>query len=141
MEQARRKGLLVHAGEGVSAGLQGLASDAAELAKRGLPVLHTPVELAAAIGISIGRLRWLTFHRGGATLVHYHRYGIPKKTGGIRAISAPKPALAKAQQWVLATVLEQARDRAPRPRLRAGAIHRVERDAARGPGRGPGPST
>jgi retron-type reverse transcriptase len=101
----QKKGLLVFAGEGVSAGLRGLESDAAALAKRGLPVLHTPPELAAAIGISIGRLRWLTFHRGGAMLVHYHRYGIPKKSGGIRAISAPKPALAKAQQWVLASVL------------------------------------
>lgn len=100
-----KKGLLVHAGAGVSGGLQGLASDVEALTRRGLPVLHTPSELAAAIGITIGRLRWLTFHRGGATLVHYHRYGIPKKTGGIRAISAPKPALANAQRWVLAKIL------------------------------------
>jgi retron-type reverse transcriptase len=102
---AEKKDLLVHAGEGVSGGLQELVSDVEALTKRGLPVLHTPTELAAAIGIPISRLRWLTFHRRGATLVHYHRYGIPKKTGGIRAISAPKPALARAQQWVLGQIL------------------------------------
>jgi retron-type reverse transcriptase len=39
--------------------------------------------------------------------VHYHRYGIPKKTGGIRNISAPKRALADAQQKVLANILEK----------------------------------
>jgi len=100
-----KRGLLVHAGDGVSSGLQGLTSDVEALNRRGLPLLHTPAQLAVAIGISLGRLRWLTFHRGGATLVHYHRYGIPKKTGGMRSISAPKPALANAQQWVLAKVL------------------------------------
>ena len=67
-----KKGVLVYAGAGVSGGLDGLESDAAALQRRGLPLLHTPSDLAAAIGIPIGRLRWLTFHRGGATLVHYH---------------------------------------------------------------------
>jgi retron-type reverse transcriptase len=100
-----RRGLLVFAGEGVSAGLSNLESDEKALVASKLPVLHTPQDLAKALGIPIGRLRWLTYHRGAATLVHYHRYSIPKKTGGVRAISAPKPDLAKAQQWVLANVL------------------------------------
>jgi RNA-directed DNA polymerase len=100
-----RRGLLVFAGEGVSGGLSNLESDEKALASRGLPVMQTPQDLAKALGIPIGRLRWLTFHRGAATLVHYHRYSIPKKTGGVRAISAPKPDLAKAQQWVLANIL------------------------------------
>lgn len=100
-----RQSLVAHAGEGVSGGLSGRTSDEAALRRRGLPVLHTEAELAAAIGIPLARLRWLTYHRGAAALVHYHRYGIPKKTGGIRAISAPKPALAEAQRWVLASVL------------------------------------
>jgi retron-type reverse transcriptase len=103
--EAAKKGLLVHAGAGVSGGLQSQQSDVEALTRRGLPVVHTPAQLATAMGIAIGRLRWLTFHRSGATLVHYHRYGIPKKTGGIRAISAPKPALASAQRWVFDHVL------------------------------------
>ena len=38
-------------------------------------------------------------------MVHYHRYVIAKKTGGARCISAPKPALKKAQRWVLDQLL------------------------------------
>jgi retron-type reverse transcriptase len=102
---AFKKTALVNAGEGVSAGLQGLGGDPAPLLARGLPVIQNATELASALGISLSRLRWLTFHRRAVALVHYHRYGIPKKTGGIRSISAPKPDLAKAQQWVLANIL------------------------------------
>jgi hypothetical protein len=96
-EKARR---VVHAGEGVSAGLGGAPPDEAELARRGLPVLRDAAELAQALSLPLARLRWLTFHRRGLTLVHYHRFGIPKKTGGIRAISAPKVDLARAQRWI-----------------------------------------
>ncbi len=98
---------LVHAGRGVSGGLEDRKSDVRLLTSRGLPILHSSEDLAGALGIPLSRLRWLTYHRKGATLVHYHRFEIPKKTGGMRAISAPKPALAAAQAWVLANVLER----------------------------------
>lgn len=102
----KRAGAFVHAGLGVSGGLDPrVPSDFAELGRRGLPIWHDAKDVAAALGISIARLRWLTYHRHGATLVHYHRYGIPKKTGGIRAISAPKPALDAAQRAILEKVL------------------------------------
>jgi retron-type reverse transcriptase len=39
--------------------------------------------------------------------VHYHRYSIAKKTGGVRCISAPKKALARAQRWVLDHILDK----------------------------------
>src|SRR5687767_11712973 len=95
----RKKNDVVYLGPGVSAGLEKKESDEAKLNAAGLPVLHTGPQLAEAMGIPLPQLRWLTFHRRGAALVHYHRYGIPKKTGGIRAISAPKKKLATAQQW------------------------------------------
>lgn len=104
IEKARS---VVHAGEGVSGGLAGRQSDVATLERRGLPVLNDGAEVARAMGIELSALRWLTYHRRAATIVHYHRYAIPKKTGGIRAISAPKPALAKAQQWLLEHVLSK----------------------------------
>jgi retron-type reverse transcriptase len=104
---------LVHAGEGVSAGLAGVGCDAQKLAAAGLPILHDAAEVAAAIGFSLARLRFLTYHRRGATLVHYHRFGIPKKTGGIRPISAPKKSLAFAQRWVLDNVLSWIATRPP----------------------------
>ena len=102
---AFRKNNIVHVGAGVSARLQEKESDVAELTRRELPILHDGNDAAKAMGITLSALRWLTYHRRGATLVHYHRYAIAKKTGGLRSISAPKPALAQAQQWVLANIL------------------------------------
>jgi RNA-directed DNA polymerase len=104
-DRQRRASSIVHAGVGVSAGLHQHSGDPAKLAELGLPLVQTPAELAAAMKLSLPKLRWLTFHRRGATLVHYHRYEISKKTGGVRCISAPKPALAAAQRWVLEEIL------------------------------------
>src|SRR3954462_2270534 len=104
---AERKAKIVHLGDGVSAGLNDTTSDVADLQSRGLPVLHDGPAVAAALGIPLGTLRWLTFHRRGATLVHYHRYEVAKKTGGARCISAPKPALKAAQYWLLDNVLSK----------------------------------
>lgn len=102
---ARKKSAVVHVGLGVSAGLEKATSDAEALTRRGLPVLHASAEVAALLGVTLPVLRWLTYHRRSVTLVHYHRYGIPKKTGGIRNISAPKRVLAGAQEKVLAGIL------------------------------------
>jgi retron-type reverse transcriptase len=102
---AYKQTTIVHAGEGVSAGLQGTVGDATLLKELDLPVVHTAAELAQMMGVKLSALRWLTYHRKGATVVHYHRYSIAKKTGGLRSISAPKPALAAAQEWVLHNLL------------------------------------
>ncbi|MFO0652201.1 MAG: reverse transcriptase family protein [Polyangiales bacterium] len=102
-----RKANVVHLGEGVSAGLQDVKSDTAELTKRHLPVLARSQDVAMVLGITLPQLRWLTYHRRGATVVHYHRYEIPKKTGGRRAISAPKKRLAAAQRWVFLNILNK----------------------------------
>ncbi len=104
---AYRKAHVVHLGEGVSAGLQDTASNGFELARRTLPALARSQDLAMVLGISLPQLRWLTYHRRGASLVHYRRYEIPKKTGGQRRISAPKPRLSAAQHWVLKSILEK----------------------------------
>jgi retron-type reverse transcriptase len=96
---------LYHAGVGVSGGLQDTQSNVELLHHRNLPIAHTGADVAQLMGIPLAKLKWLTYHRNGATLVHYHRFEIAKKTGGVRCISAPKAALAAAQQWVLANVL------------------------------------
>ncbi len=101
-----RRATVVHLGAGVSGGLQSTGGDGATLRARGLPVMASSQDVAMMLGVSLGQLRWLTFHRRGATLVHYHRYEIPKKTGGRRGISAPKPKLSAAQHWVLRNVLD-----------------------------------
>lgn len=103
----KRRTQIVHLGRGVSQGLQDLAPPSATLSARGLPALQNGGDLAMMLGVPIGQLRWLTYHRLGAAIVHYHRFEIPKKTGGSRAISAPKPRLAAAQRWVLKNLLER----------------------------------
>jgi retron-type reverse transcriptase len=110
---ALRATTIVFAGAGVSGGLQNATSDVEKLWAHKLPILHTAVDLAQQMGIALSSLRWLTYHRRGATLVHYHRYSIAKKTGGVRSISAPKPALKTAQAWVRDNILDKVPLEAP----------------------------
>jgi retron-type reverse transcriptase len=105
-EVAQRKASdILYLGRGVSGGLSDRASDVGKLAKLGLPILSTPQDVARAMGLEIPRLRWLAFHAEAATSSHYVRFRIPKKSGGEREISAPMPALAAAQRWILLNVL------------------------------------
>ncbi len=94
-------------GQGVSALLNDRQSDAAKLTAAGLPVLHTPAELAAALALTISKLRWLCFHTEAATRIHYVQFEVPKKSGGTRTLSAPHRTIAAAQRWVLANILEK----------------------------------
>jgi hypothetical protein len=105
---AERASRVVFAGEGHSSHLQHQTSDEGKLLALGLPILHTGGDLARFLGIELGRLRFLTYHRRTATLVHYHRFSLPKKSGGLRLISAPKPSLKRAQQVVFHELLEPA---------------------------------
>jgi retron-type reverse transcriptase len=102
-----RSANVVHVGAGVSGGLQRNVTAKVALTARGLPLIEDSEDLATQMGITLGALRWLTYHRRSATLVHYHRFTIAKKTGGVRCISAPKPLLAQAQGWVLDNILDK----------------------------------
>jgi RNA-directed DNA polymerase len=104
--QTRQEQEITYLGEGVSAGLNLTTSDLARLQQHRLPILHAAADLASAMGITVGQLRFLAFSRRIATISHYVRFQIPKKTGGFRAISAPLPRLKQAQQWILDNILE-----------------------------------
>jgi retron-type reverse transcriptase len=104
---------MIFAGKGVSARLNDRASDVARLEAAGLPVLSTPAELAAALGLTVSRLRWLCFHTEAATRIHYVQFEVPKKAGGTRTLSAPHATLAAAQRWVLDHVLSRLPTEAP----------------------------
>jgi retron-type reverse transcriptase len=104
---------IIFVGKGVSALLGERASDADKLAAAGLPVLHTPADLANALGLTIPKLRWLCFHAEVATRIHYVQFEVPKKSGGTRTLSAPHRTLAAAQEWVLANVLAKLPVEAP----------------------------
>ncbi|WP_163867815.1 reverse transcriptase family protein [Myxococcus eversor] len=73
----------------------------------GLPELGTVDALAKALGLSVSKLRWFAFHREVDTGSHYISWGIPKRDGGTRTITSPKPELKQAQRWVLSNVVER----------------------------------
>ena len=91
----RRATDIVFLGRGVSAQLHDRQSDLDRLAAAGLPALSTPAELAEALGLSIPRLRWLAFHSEAATVSHYIRFTIPKRSGGTRTLATPHRTLAQ----------------------------------------------
>lgn len=105
---ATRQATAGYLGEGVSGGLGAEADPEAAKARlqaAGLPALTTPLELAQAMGLSLPELKFLCFHREVARTTHYRRFQLPKKTGGVRTISAPMPRLKRAQYWVLDNLL------------------------------------
>jgi RNA-directed DNA polymerase len=105
--QEQKSQNITYLGEGVSAGLNLTTSNPERLQSYRLPVLQTAADLATAMGITIGQLRFLAFSRRIATISHYVHFQIPKKTGGVREISAPLPRLKQAQQWIHERILEQ----------------------------------
>jgi RNA-directed DNA polymerase len=92
-------------GRGVSAGLRYEGGNPVRVESLGLPPLENAAEVAAAIGIAPEELAWLTYHQGAAAVDHYHRFTIPKRTGGERVISSPKRRLRVAQRWLLDAIL------------------------------------
>ncbi|HSO34093.1 MAG TPA: reverse transcriptase family protein [Labilithrix sp.] len=103
-----KKRRITYLGIGVSAGLsKGAPAKPEVLAQHGLPALETAAQIAAAIGIGVGELRFLAFARKTSQRTHYVRFQIPKKVGGTRLISAPMPRLKRAQRWLLDQVLNK----------------------------------
>lgn len=103
----RKESEILYLGQGVSAGLNEKQSDTAKLTAADLPTASTAEELARAMNITVGELRFLAFHRRTSRVSHYKRFAMRKKTGGLRHISAPMPRLKRAQEWVLFNILEK----------------------------------
>ncbi len=103
----RKQTEIIYLGEGVSGGLNHKEGNEEKLKQRELPVLREVTDLASAMTISVGELRFLAFSRRTSTCTHYKRFAIPKKTGGLRHISAPMPRLKRAQEWILENILEK----------------------------------
>jgi retron-type reverse transcriptase len=103
----RRATDVIFLGRGVSGRLHLRLSDEAALAARGLPVLHTPADVAAALKLSITQLRWLAFHSDATTRTHYVKFQVPKKSGGMRTLAAPHKTLKATQHWILANVVNK----------------------------------
>jgi retron-type reverse transcriptase len=103
----RRAEDIVFLGRGVSGRLGERTSRVEWLERAGLPVLSTPAELAAALGLTVSRLRWLAFHAEVATRTHYIHFTVPKKSGGRRTLSAPHRTMAGAQRWIFERIVSK----------------------------------
>lgn len=77
----------------------------AQLQAQKLPVIRDAKELATLLEIDVATLRFLVYDRKVSKTSHYVRFGMPKKTGGVRTISAPMEKLKAAQHLVLEKVL------------------------------------
>jgi hypothetical protein len=70
------------------------------------PDIKDAHELAKLLGVTMPRMRWLAFHREVDTGTHYVRWLVPKRSGGTRLISAPKPDLKRCQAWIARNITE-----------------------------------
>lgn len=103
----RQNNDIVYVGENVSHGIEDRLADESKLAANGLPHYADFAALSQDMGISIRELRFLSFNREVSKVHHYRRFTLPKKTGGVRLISAPMPRLKRVQYWVLDNVLNK----------------------------------
>ncbi len=103
----RKKTDIIYLGRGVSGGLADRRIHLEKLQALGLPELATPAEVARAMGFEISRLRWLAFHSEASAVTHYVRFQVPKKSGGMRELSAPHRDMAACQQWIRANILDR----------------------------------
>ena len=113
-EKKRREGVafrketdIIFLGRGVSGLMGDRQSDAAKLEALGLPVLHSPADVAKALKLSITQLKWLAFHSEVVKKTHYVRFAVKKRSGGERVLSAPHRKLKAIQRWILAEVLSK----------------------------------
>lgn len=87
--------------------------DSMHLLRAGLPVFHTPQELADWLQIPLGRLAWLVHrfeenqHPSEERKAHYHFRWLKKRSGGKRLIESPKPTLKRIQQRILREILDK----------------------------------
>ena len=105
--QKRKETEIVYLGEKVSGGLNNLEENTERLQANNLPSFSNIEQLAKGMNLTVGKLRFLAFHRNTSETKHYIHFNLPKKTGGFRLISAPMPQLKSAQHWILDNILRK----------------------------------
>lgn len=98
---------IIFIGRGYSNLLHKKETDVQKLKENQMPVIETDRELAAFLQIEYNTLRYLVYHRDVITFDNYYRFDIPKKSGGMRHIAAPKTQLKAAQKQILEQILQK----------------------------------
>ncbi len=88
-------------------GIRDLLPNEEQLKRYGLPLWRTELDVANALGVTIGVLRWLSIHRPRETQPHYVTFAIPKRSGGQRLITAPKKRLKAAQRALVTALIDK----------------------------------
>ena len=96
---------IIYLGKKYSAGLKNKTNDAALLTKNNLPTIRYVGDLAKLLETQVSELRYLSYYRSISKISHYIQYAIPKKSGGVRNISAPLPRLKYVQRAILDKLL------------------------------------
>lgn len=84
-----------------------LAADSEQLERYGLPVWNTEQQLAESLGLTLGQLRHFSMHRIAERTPHYVTFEVPKRSGGVRLIHAPKRRLKAVQRKLLALLVDK----------------------------------
>jgi RNA-directed DNA polymerase len=87
--------------------LRDLAPDEEQLTRYGLPLWKTEADVATALGVSVGELRFFSIHRDKERVRHYVSFAIPKRSGGERLIHAPKARLKALQRRLLSFLVNR----------------------------------
>ncbi len=82
-------------------------SNQERLNQNNLFLIKDTKDLANKMGINLRALRFLTYTQKLSPKIHYVHFKMAKKTGGFRAISAPKPQLKRLQYWILENILNK----------------------------------
>lgn len=72
-----------------------------------MPELVSLSNIAEAMELSTEDLVWLCYERATTETDHYTRFEIPKRSGGTRLISSPKPKMRLAQSWINENILSK----------------------------------
>lgn len=103
---AYRANHIVHLGDGIywsddnSEDKWDLDNATSRLVENQLPQTTQVKQLCESLELTVSQLRWFCYQRNASTHSHYTRFEIPKRSGAMREIWAPRPKLKKAQRWV-----------------------------------------
>ena len=105
LDKQRRLRIPPFLGRGVSGKLEYENGCDKKLESKNLPILRDLQDFSDKLGLKLGDISWLSYHREVSTVDHYKRFKVPKRNGKDRLISAPKSKLKLAQIWINQAIL------------------------------------